>query len=178
MCRERNPSLVLGLRIYDFGMLVRRAFFYWQTAAAIVLPIWLLVGWGIWGSSAGELVGAAITAPILVIALLIVVGLVIARRSVREARAVSWIDVGVLAFWHAMLIGLGFYGAGAGWFAVLSVIGALVAFWTVVWQLFRETRKRVQAAFDEIQRGAAPNGRRAPVDAGEYIVIQPRDDRV
>ncbi|BDI21907.1 hypothetical protein [Herbiconiux sp. L3-i23] len=158
-------------------MVLRRAFFYWQTAAALVLPVWLLIGWGIWGTSAGELLGVAITAPILVVALLIVVGLTIARRSVREKRAVSWLDVGVLTFWHAMLIGLGFFGPAANWFAVFAVIGAIVAFWSAVWQLIRETRRRVQAVFDEFQRVAAPQGtRKPPVDAGEYIVLPPSDD--
>lgn len=159
-------------------MLLRRAFFYWQTAAALVLPVWLLVGWGIWGSSAGELVGVAITAPILVIALLIVVGLTIARRSVRQQRAVSWLDVGVLALWHAMLIGLGFFGPASNWFAVFAVVAAIVAFWSAVWQLVRETRRRVQAVFDEIQRAAAPQGApRPPLDAGEFIVLPPTEEK-
>ena len=156
-------------------MVLRRAFFYWQTAAALVLPVWLLIGWGIWGTTAGELVGVAITAPILVVALLIVVGLTIARRSVRAARAVSWLDVAVLGFWHAMLIGLGFFGDAASWFAVFAVIGAIVAFWSAVWQLVTETRKRVRAVLDEFQRVTEPSGtRRAPIDAGEYVVLPPK----
>jgi hypothetical protein len=159
-------------------MLLRRAFFYWQTAAALVLPVWLLIGWGIWGTSTGSLFGVAVTAPILVLALLIVVGLTLARRSVRESRAVSWLDVGVLAFWHAMLIGLGFFGDSAGWFAVFGVIGGIVAFWSAVWQLVTETRRRVRAVFDGIQRAAAPQpANRQPIDAGEYIVLPRSDDR-
>jgi hypothetical protein len=143
-----------------------------------VLPVWLLIGWGVWGTSSGSLFAVAVTAPILVLALLIVVGLTLARRSVRERRAVSWLDVGVLAFWHAMLIGLGFFGDSAGWFVVFGVIGGIVAFWSAIWQLVTETRRRVRAVFDDIQRAAAPQPiRREPIDAGEYIVLPQVDDR-
>ena len=64
-------------------MLVRRGFFYWQTAAAVVLPVWLLVGWGIWGTSATGFVGIAFLAPALVLGLLvpIVAGIPAIRRQ-------------------------------------------------------------------------------------------------
>lgn len=157
-------------------MFVRRAFFYWQTAAAVVLPVWLLVGWALWGESYGGLLGIALAAPVLVVAVLIVVGLTVARRSVREKKAVSWLDVGILTFWHAMLIGLGFFGPATEWFVVLGVIGAVGAFWSSIWQLVRETRARFRAAFDDIQRTAgAPGIRQTPIDAGELIVLPVRD---
>ncbi|MFD1715878.1 hypothetical protein ACFSBZ_15500 [Amnibacterium flavum] len=155
-------------------MLVRRGFFYWQTAAAIVLPVWLLIGWGIWGTSAAGFIGVAFLAPVLVLALLVIVGLTLARKSVRETRAVSWLDVGILTVLHLSLIGLGFFGPSASWFAIVSVIAAIAAFWSAIWQLVTETRNRVRAVFDEIQRAAAPQGaQRPPIDAGEYIVIDP-----
>ena len=156
-------------------MVLRRAFFYWQSAAAVVLPLWLLIGWGIWGSSRAELFGIAFTAPVLVIALLAVVGLIFARKSVREKRAVSWLDAGTLGLWHALLVALGFFGPGANWFAVAAVVAAMVAFWAAGWQLVTETRRRVRLALDEIQRAAAPQGgpARNTVSAGEYIVLPP-----
>jgi uncharacterized membrane protein YuzA (DUF378 family) len=159
-------------------MLVRRGFFYWQTAAAVVLPVWLLVGWGIWGTSATGFVGIAFLAPALVLGLLIVVGLTLARRSVRETRAVSWLDVGLLSLWHLSLIGLGFFGESASWFAIAGVIAGIAAFWSAIWQLVTEVRRRVRAVFEEIQRVSAPqSGPRPPIDAGEYIVLDPPGSR-
>ena len=38
-------------------MLIRRAFYRWQFAAAIVLPIWLLIGYAIFGSSGWGVIG-------------------------------------------------------------------------------------------------------------------------
>lgn len=154
-------------------MLVRRAFFYWQTAAAVVLPVWLLVGWAIWGQTAGALLGVVIAIPLLVVSVLVVVALTIARRSVREAKAVSWLDVGILAFWHAMLIGLSFFGPSVEWFVVFGVIGAVAAFWSAIWQLVRETKARFRVAFEDIQRASQPSLRMDPIDAGELIVLPP-----
>jgi NADH:ubiquinone oxidoreductase subunit 4 (subunit M) len=55
-------------------MLLRRAFWYWQFAAALVLPFWLLTGYAIWGAGTAGFLGVAILAPLTVVATL---GLVI-----------------------------------------------------------------------------------------------------
>ncbi|THG31735.1 hypothetical protein [Naasia lichenicola] len=154
-------------------MLVRKAFYWWQLASVVVLPVWILVGWAVFGSSTSSFLGVALTAPFLVVALLVVTGLLLARRSVRTTRALSFLDVGVLAAWHAMIIGLGFFGATAELFGVLSIAAGIVAFWAIAWQIFDEARKRVRAVFETIDRTARTPASRAPIDAGEYIVIQP-----
>jgi hypothetical protein len=156
-------------------MLARRAFFVWQFAAAAVLPAWLLLGWALWGSS-GSFAGLALATPFLVLALLAVAGLTVARRSVRQSRAVSWLDLGVAGTWHVLLIALGFFGPFSNVFAALSVAVGIVAFWSAAWQLVDETRKRVRSVFASIDRAARPPGSpasRAPINAGEYIVLPP-----
>ena len=159
-------------------MLARRAFYYWQFPAAVILPGWLLVGWSIWGQGSG-FVGVALTAPLLVVAVLVVAGLTVARRSVREAKAVSWFDVAVVGLWHLLIVALGFFGGATNLLAVLAVAAGIAAFWLVIWELVDETRKRVRAVFEQIDRAARPGAPhpRTPIDAGEYIVLPPTDPR-
>lgn len=159
-------------------MLVRKAFFYWQFAAVVVLPVWILVGWTVWGR-AGQFAGVAIAAPFLVLALLGVAGVTYARKSARTTRTTSWLDVGVAGAWHLAVVAAGFFGAGTGAFAALSVALGIAAFASATWQLVQETRRRVRRVFENIQRGAVPYGtpaaKPAPLDRGEYLVIRPSD---
>ena len=72
----------------------------------------------------------------------------------------SWIDVAVLAVWHGLIIGAGFYGAvRASTFAVLAIVGAIAAFWISIWQLFGDSARRMQATMDEFERLAAQQQR-------------------
>ncbi len=159
-------------------MVVRRAFFYWQLAAVVVLPAWLLIGWAIWGT-AGDFASIAIATPFLVLALLGVAGVTFARKSVRTKKAVSWLDVAAAGVWHAFVIATGFFGPGTAAFAALSVAAGILAFWAAVWQLVDETRKRVKQVFETVQRGAVPyQPRPRPIDAGEYIVLKPGERAV
>ena len=155
-------------------MVVRKAFYYWQFAAVAVLPAWLLLGWALWGSS-GDFAGVAISAPLLVLALLGVAGLTFARKSVREKHTASWLDVGVAGAWHAAVIATGFFGDGTAAFAALSVALGIAAFWSAGWQLVDETRRRVRRVFETMQNGGAVPYRpkQQPLDAGEYVVIRP-----
>lgn len=156
-------------------MVVRRAFFFWQFAAVIALPAWLLLGWAVWGS-AGDFAGIAIATPFLVLALLGVAGVTFARKSVRSTRASSWLDVAAGGVWHVFVIATGFFGPGTAAFAALAVAAGILAFWATVWQLVDETRKRVKSVFETIQRGAVPyRPPQTPIKAGEYIVIEPAD---
>src|SRR4051794_7323569 len=153
-------------------MLVRRAFFYWQFAAIVALPAWILLGWALWGR-AGEFVGIAIATPFLVLALLAVAGLTYARKSVREVRAVSWIDIPVSGVWHVLVIATGLFTPFTSALAALSVAAGIAAFLAVSWQLVTETRRRVRRVFQLIDQGGSPSARQAPIEAGEYIVLRP-----
>lgn len=127
-------------------MWLRRAFYYAQYWAIPVLPLWLLIGRGITIDGPGwELVVLLFAAPALSLALIVIMGLTMARRSVRRARMVSWLDAGILACWYAVIVVSGLYSNPL--VAVLAVVATLAAFWSAVWQLYVETRHRVTLAF-------------------------------
>ena len=71
------------------------------------------------GQRVGASSGLLILCPILFVAMLAVGGIIVARRSVRETRAVSWYDVGLLAAWHASIVAFGCFIPGSpSWIAV------------------------------------------------------------
>ena len=136
-------------------MLIRRAFSSWLGPAAVVLPIWLAVGWAVFGGGGWGTLGLVVVVPVAAVALAIVALLVRVRPAVRAERAASWIDVGVVGAWHAAIIGLGFYGATSTIFGVLAILLGIAAFWVAVWQLVRDGARRVQATMTEFERLAA-----------------------
>jgi hypothetical protein len=99
---------------------------------------------------------------------------------VRDDRAVSWTDVGLLAVWQIAIIAFGFYIPGvSSWIAVLGILIGLATFWITLWELLVETRARVQVTFDAYERAAQQQFGSADttaVDGGEYIVIEERRD--
>ena len=159
-------------------MLIRRAFLRWLVAAVVVLPIWLAVGWAIFGGGGWGTLGLIITVPIAFIALGIIALLVWARPTVRAERAVSWTDVGVIGAWHASIIGIGFYGQGSTFFGVAAILLAIAAFWVAIWQLVSDGARRMQATMSEFERLAAQQaGSPLPPDArGEMPVRRPPFD--
>lgn len=160
-------------------MILRKAFYWWLFPSAVILPAWLLVGWAIFGSGGWTFLGLLIACPILFVAMIAVGGIIYARKSVRDAKAVSWIDVGILAAWQISIIAFGcFIPGAASWIAVLGVLLGLAAFWLSLWQLLTETRTRMKITFDAYERAAQPDQSRAAqpdlLDGGEYIVIEER----
>lgn len=150
-------------------MLLRRGFWYWQFAAALVLPLWVLTGYAIWGAGTAGFLGVAILAPLLVVATLGLAAVFAARKSVRASRALGWGDVGVLAAFSLAVIGAGFFGPATTWFGVLAVAALLGGYWLGVTELVTEVRSRVATTLTAL-------GVRRPVeprDAGEYIVLPP-----
>ncbi|PXA67899.1 hypothetical protein [Cryobacterium arcticum] len=143
-------------------MILRKAFYYWQFAAVVVLPIWLMVAASIFKTTAWQVLGATFGALAIGFGLLVVSLLFIARKEVRLEKAVSWADVGVLTVWHALIVLMGIYSVTAPWISVLVVLVGLAAFWFAVWELFDAARKRVREAMvylDETARfGTVPAG--------------------
>jgi hypothetical protein len=81
-------------------MLARRALYYAQFGAVPILPLWLLIGRGIVIDGTGwEFVLLLFVCPILAVAMLIVVGLTVARKSERRTHEVSWLYVVLLSDW-------------------------------------------------------------------------------
>lgn len=169
-------------------MLIRRAFYRWQFLAAIILPVWLLIGWAIYGSGSGwGVVGLLLVVPIAFVTLGVVALLISARPAVRSAKAVAWSDVAVLGIWHGLIIATGFYGPSATTFAVLAIVGAIAAFWISLWQLFGDSARRVKATMDEFERIAAtqpggavgPDAASRPFEGGseEIIIIHEHTER-
>lgn len=162
-------------------MIIRKAFYWWLFPSAVVLPVWLLIGWAAFSQGSGwSFVGLLILSPILFLAQLAVGGIIVARRSAREPRAVSWPDVALLTAWHAAVIAFGLFPAGAsGWLAVAAVIFFLGTFWLVLWELVTDMRARVQQTFEAYERAAQPQQVRRPdvaQDSVEYIVVEERHD--
>ena len=162
-------------------MIIRKAFYWWLFPSAVVLPVWLLIGWAAFSQGSGwSFLGLLILCPILFLAQLAVSGITVARRSARDVRAVSWRDVALLTGWHASVIAFGFFPAGAsGWLAVLAVVFFLGTFWLVLWELVTDMRARVQETFAAYERAAQPQQVRRPeppLDSVEYIVVEERHD--
>lgn len=164
-------------------MLIRRAFYRWQFIAAIALPVWLLLGYAIFGSSGWGVIGLMFATPIAFISLGVVALIVAARPDVRRLKAVDWADVAVLGVWHLLIIAAGFYGPTGITFAILAMIGAIGAFWYAVWRLLSDGARRMRATMEEYERiaysGGTPGaglsgdpGERRPDDGGEVIVIR------
>lgn len=168
---------------YAGRVIIRKAFYWWLFPSAVVLPAGLLVGWAAFSQGSGwSFLGLLLLCPILFVAMLVVGGMVMARRSVRESRAVSWYDVGLFGAWHLAIIAFGFFPAGVtGWLAVLGILLFIAIFWVVLWELLTETRARVAMTFEAYQRAAQPRQVPQPpgesVDGGEYIVIEERRER-
>jgi hypothetical protein len=127
-------------------MWLRKVFYYVQFWAIPVLPLWLLIARGITIDGSGwELIFLLFTAPALSLALIVVMGLTVARKSVRRSQLLSWLDVGILAAWYASIIFLGLMSNPL--VAVSAIVLTLVAFWSTVWQLVVEARQRISLAF-------------------------------
>ena len=149
-------------------MFYRRALFYWQFTAAILLPVWVVVGQGLFGGTDGwDLVLYIVLGLILGFAMFVIAGITMVRRTVRTTRSVSSQDALVITLWHAAIIAYGFYSQPL--LATAIVILTTVAFWSALYQLFTEARARVRDAF------AMPDlvTETGQVDAGHYDAKSP-----
>lgn len=155
-------------------MFLRRLFYRWQFLAALILPAWLFVGWSVFGPDGWPFLVLLVVCPVLAVALLVVGLLNLGRASARAERAVSWLDVTLLAAWHATLVGVGFYGPANNWLILLSVLLGLTAFWASAWQLATDASRRVAGAFAALQTGGAPAAQpqaRWSTRSEPYIVV-------
>lgn len=162
-------------------MWLRRAFYVWLIPAAFLLPLWLLVGWGVFTAGGIAFLWTIFIAiPSVFLGELILTLLVRARGTVRATRAVSWWDVAGFTVWHALTIAVGFFNSA--WFAPVLVAAILVGigmFWLELWQLFRETRgsavvvRTTSTGYSYIPAPEEPSVQRSQGDH-EVIVINER----
>jgi hypothetical protein len=160
-------------------MLVRRVFFGWMLPAAVVLPLWLLVGWAVTGAGAWAFLWVLFLAiPGVIVWQLLITLLVRARGTVRAHRAVSWQDVLGLALWHGLVIALGFFSQD-WWGAtfVIAILAGLGLFWSTLWQLWREARPTGLLRTADIRGYMTVSGPRAqPTPPQEIIVVSERQE--
>ena len=163
-------------------MWIRRVFFSWLFPAALALPVWLLIGWGIFHAGGWAFLWTLFVAlPSVLIGEVVLALLIRARPTVREQRAVSWRDVAGLTLWHGLTIAVGFFPQAVfGWILAAAIVAFLVVFWSTLWQLWKDVAARGRAVFAVDGRAAFPdpNGgiREETVQAGarqggEIIVI-------
>lgn len=123
-------------------MVLRQAFFRWLLPAAFVLPLWMLVGWAIFGQSGWGLLWVLLIAmPSVCIAQLALTLMTRSRPSVRAERALSWSDVAGFGVWHVLTILVGCFIDGAfPWLLTGAVVAVLALFWLQLRQLWSEAR--------------------------------------
>ena len=158
-------------------MWLRRAYFYWLVPAAFVLPVWLLVGWGVFNAGGWAFLWVLFLAiPGMFIWQLVLTLLVRARGTVRAERAVSWWDVLGFTVWHLLVISLGFFNPA--WWAPVLVVALLVGvgmFWLELWQLWREAKpSRLLLRTTDCIAYIPPTARPETAEPQDVIVITER----
>jgi hypothetical protein len=162
-------------------MWIRRAFFSWLFPAALVLPLWLFIGWGVFQAGGWAFLWVLFVAlPSVLVGEVVLALLVRARPAVREQRAVSWRDVIGFTLWHALTVALGFFPEAAfGWILTATIVAFLGLFWSTLWQLFKDVAERGRAALvidGDTMRASSYGDREEAVrerarQHGEVIVI-------
>ena len=166
-------------------MWLRRAFYWVQLAAILVLPSWIMVARSIspYGLGTQDLL-VFLAWPALTVSMIVVLGVTWARKSVRTTKTLSWTDVVSLGAWYLIAIVYGIFVAqsaelAAGLTGGLLALASLAVFAIAVWQLMVAARRRVETVFASLDYVALPQGEyRAttftPAD-GDVIRIDPSD---
>lgn len=150
-------------------MWLRRAFYGWLFPAALILPLWLFLGWGVFSAGGWAFLWVVLIAiPSVLVGQALLALLVRARPSARSARAVSWWDVLGFTVWHCLTISLAFF-AEAWWLPVmlLTVCVGLGLFWLEIWQLLRDAGRRLSAA-----SGAAGPSTRGGAHGDVFVITE------
>jgi hypothetical protein len=123
-------------------MWLRGVFYRWMFPAVVILPLWLLIGWGIFNAGGWAFLWVLFIAiPSVFIGQLVLTLLQRARTSARETRMASWWDVLGISVWHGLTIAIGCYPQA--WFPLLltaAIVVAIALFWLMLWQLWGEAR--------------------------------------
>lgn len=153
-------------------MSIRRFFFLGQFLASLILPLWLVLGWGIFGGGGWAFIIVLIAAGVLALAMVVITALIHIRPDVRMERAYQWPDIGFLAALDAAVIALGFYGSAANILGGLVAVLVIAGFWFSLWRLFTITTRTVSEQVASAQEKLAQAASGQPVDMGELTVIE------
>ncbi|MBK0417955.1 MFS transporter permease [Leucobacter sp. CSA1] len=168
-------------------MWLRRAFYRWLFPAAIVLPLWLLTGWGLFRAGGWAFLWVLFIAiPSVFVGQLLLALLVRARPSVRASAAVSWLDVAGFSVWHVLVVFVGIFSERWFPFALSgAILAALGLFWLSIRQLRSELRDMGAAAgFPRpwqgpgAEAGPTPGGGSGRIRPGEVLIVtdvEPRE---
>ncbi|SBS70639.1 Permease of the major facilitator superfamily [uncultured Microbacterium sp.] len=156
------------------AMWLRRAFYQWLLPAALVLPLWLLIGWIAFSASGWALLWVIVIAiPSVLVGQLLLTLLARARGTVRHTRALSWWDVGGFALWHLLTIAVGFFSPAAFWPLLTAAVVVFIGLvWLMLWQLFREAKP--SAVLRRATDGAVyipPPATKTPQRPQEVIIV-------
>ena len=155
-------------------MLLRRAVFVAMFPAAVILPLWILVTRGIVADGIGwAFIAYLFACPILFVLLAAITGIVTARKSVRNARAVSWWDAVVLVVLWVALVASGIFALPLVAAAVVVLVVGM--FWLAVWELITETRRRVNSFMTSLEATAQGTTSRVTPSNADVIVITPNN---
>lgn len=161
-------------------MWLRGAVYRWMFPAAVILPLWLLIGWGIFNAGGWAFLWVLFIAiPSVFVGQIVLTLLQRARPSARETRTASWWDVLGFGVWHLLTIAVGCYPQA--WFPLLltaAIVVALALFWLMLWQLWNEaatpgsgirfmTSRAPDAAFEPEEH---------PSRGGDVFIIQEKPD--
>lgn len=143
--------------------------------AAVVLPLWLLIGWGIFNAGGWAFLWVLFIAiPSVFIGQIALTLLQRARPSARETRMASWWDVLGFGVWHVLTIAVGCYPQA--WFPLLltgAIAVALALFGLMLWQLWGEARTAVpgiRLTTSPAQDAASQPPRRADAERDVFII--------
>ncbi|WP_454141565.1 MFS transporter permease [Microbacterium lacticum] len=156
-------------------MALRSGFFRWLIPAAFVLPLWLFIGWIVFGANPLSLLWVLLSAPIVLIGQLILTLLVRARPTARTEQAVSWTDLALIGGWNVLIVALGVFSNPWWWalFVVTVIVGvaALVAAFRRLWREARPagTLLRTPAGVGYVP---PPVARSATATDAEVIVVR------
>ncbi|MFD5225340.1 MFS transporter permease [Microbacterium sp. NPDC058342] len=158
-------------------MWLREAFFRWLLPAAFVLPLWIFIGWAVFGQSVWGLLWVLFMAmPAVFVGQLGLTLLTRSRPSVRAERALSWWDVAGFGIWHALTIAVGLFLDGAfGWLLAGAIIAAVGLFWMQLRQLWNEARGAGVRIRETVSWRAMPrDGDPQATPVEDVIVIEER----
>ena len=167
-------------------MWLRKAFYWVQILAVVLVPLWIAVAVAIAPESLGaQTVFAFIAWPTLLVGMAVVLGITWGRKAVRSSKTLSWLDVAALGAWYAVAIAYGaFLAAGmpvaAGLLGGALMLVSLAVFALAIWQLVGAAKRRVQTVFASLDQtavkvaeyGASRDGAGSARGDGDVIRIE------